>query len=861
MLCRKSLRIVSCLALLLALPAADAQQPAPKKSAPRTDPYGDPLPESAIARLGSVRFHHEGGVSVAAFSADGKTILAAGFENAKMSLRFWQTATGKELSRLAISGANITRLTFAPDDKSIFVGFEREVEQYDRQTGKLLRIFGDPKGWSGSRGCALSTDGRMVATTSVNKDSEAVVHIWETATGLERSVLKGNRKGVDRCEFSKDGKQFMAASRATRIKDGPLEASIWVWDIASGKMLHEIKGEGYISAVAPDDLKALFMDDKWEAHVVDVVTGQTVCAFKARTSAMEFSPDSKAIISLDYDGHEPPCLWDATTGKLLRRFSPQHRDKLRLVGFSPDGNIVAATTRWDMDGSIVFWSVATGEPIHHTGGHLESVTSIVFSPNGKILASGSVDTTVRLWEPAKSTELACLRGHKAGVTAVAFAPNGELLASSSYDGDIRLWNTAKRSQVARLEGPTNGAACLAFSLDGKTLIAGGRSPEVRIWDVAALKMIGAFTTGHDGRIFAISAGTKLALSANGELRMENAVEALRLWKLPAGKVLESIDLRKSEKNRDNLVTWTAALAGDGRLLASSHSMASWTERGSVYADDTVRVWERATGEELHKMANTKIHAFAFSPSGRILAAGHGNTLTFLNHSRESHVSLWDMLTGEKIGDRKGHTNEVACVAFSPDGKMLASGSADHTILIWSDFQPALLKRHAKEPTVKELEAWWDDLKNAKSNAREAMTELVAYPEQTVKWIREHVKPAAAGDTDQIGRLIAELDSNNYKEREKANAALEAIGEIAEPQLRQVLEGKPTLEHRRRVELLLDKLENAPLVPEQLRFIRAVAALEWIGTIEAKDLLATFAKGAPGARLTQLAQTALQRVNH
>jgi hypothetical protein len=207
----------------------------------------------------------------------------------------------------------------------------------------------------------------------------------------------------------------------------------------------------------------------------------------------------------------------------------------------------------------------------------------------------------------------------------------------------------------------------------------------------------------------------------------------------------------------------------------------------------------------------------------------------------------------------GHTKPVRCLAFAPDGKVLASGGADHTILLW-DTSGLPSNPVAKEAaTAQQLQAWWQKLGGPAADAYPTLAQLVAHPKQAVAYLREHLKPAVAVDSKRIAALVQALDSPRYAERQQASKELEKFGGLAELALWQALAKGPTLECRRRAELLLAKVDRAALVPERLRLLRAVAVLEWVADAEARALLGALAAGAPEARLTQEARAALQRL--
>jgi WD40 repeat protein len=329
--------------------------------------------------------------------------------------------------------------------------------------------------------------------------------------------------------------------------------------------------------------------------------------------------------------------------------------------------------------------------------HTSGVSSVAFSPDGKTLASGSDDSTIILWDVGTGQALGQpLTGHTSSVNSLAFSPDGKTLASGSGDNAIILWDMGTRQTLGQpLTGHTNGVNSLAFSPDGKTLASGGcgklgplsflcQEGEIRLWDMATHQALGQPLTGHASLVDSVAFnpdGKTLASGSCGKLDsigLSCQEGEIRLWDVGTRQMVgQPLTGHTSSVS-------SVAFSPDGKTLASGGcsklgSIGFPCQQGEVILWDissmlnTSLATHQAFSQSLTGHTGG-VSSFAFSPDGRTLASG----------SWDNTIILWDVGTHQAISQPlTGHTSGVSSVAFSPDGQTLASGSGDKTIILWN----------------------------------------------------------------------------------------------------------------------------------------------------------------------------------
>lgn len=490
----------------------------------------------------------------------------------------------------------------------------------------------------------------------------------------------------------------------------------------------------------------------------------------------------------------------------LARLGPARPDDkpgqdVTLVAISSDGCTAALLTR--CEATVRLWETATGKQ----NGEINPGTAyaMAMTPGKSPRLVLQVGEWIAFYDIASKEQQGKRRGM---LERLAFADGGRLLFGGQPDGEIVGLD---------VDGDLSPAGPRPFHLPGRRLHYFSGHPN----------------TGGLG-LFALSP------SADGKLLATSGFSepGVKLWDIKGGRQLPAFHSKK-------IPGLCLSLTPDGRTLAADGS-ASLVPNDS----DAIHFWDTATARELRCSAYRPgvVSALAFAPDGRLLAEGR----------TDGTVLLLETATGGERRILSGQRGPITSLAWSADGRTLISASRDTTALVWDATGLSSDPLAAKKLSPAELASLWSDLAGPTNwRTHRAVWLLAARPEQTMPFLRERVRPALASpaiDPEVIARLLSELDSEQFAVREQASRELRKLSKTAEPALRKVLAGKPSVEVRRRVEELLEALTQWP--PEDLRAVRAMEALEHMASADAEKLLQALANGSPGARLTREAEASL-----
>lgn len=595
------------------------------------DRYGDPLPERATQRLGTLRMRYPGGIGDLNYLPDGRAVIASG-----QNIEIWNTATGELQATHKVSESSVVSVEPRRDGQSLLLGDSAgSVLEWDLAQRKVVRTW--KTGQARLTAAHYSPDEQRVLTTG---STPPTLKEWDLATGRELAAITGKMHAFLEGIYAPDGK--------TAFVDGSAGSGevLAHYDLATGKLLHAWLKDYYThgrSIVLSEDGQRLLVGSRHKA------TEWAIDGFKP---LKEYSGHhGHAVVSVAYCRQSDELLtgsrdgsirrWNRQEGKVLARWFA-HQGHVTRIRVSPDGQWVLSYGT----GTLAECSMADGSPRIAWERHDQPVQAVALLPDGRVV-SGSGDGTVRLWDAATGRSPLTIPGANLGAYALAASADGQRIAAGCKDGIVREFAVADGKLLRERKGHLGYIRALVYTPNGDRLLSSADDGSVRVWSEASDEPV-QILEGHRGGVLAVavSADSRFALSGGRD-------GTVRHWDLGAGK-----ELRVMEGHRG----WVEAVA-----FAGPHALSGARDR-------RVLRWDLGTGKQAGEMTHAgRVRALAVTPDGRHVCAG----------GDDSTIGLWEIASGERLATFTGHLAAVNAVAVTGDGQRLVTASDDTTLLVWN----------------------------------------------------------------------------------------------------------------------------------------------------------------------------------
>ena len=596
------------------------------------------------------------------FSPDGRMLASGVGDNYDCTIMLWDPRDSR-LIRTFEYDEEITAMRFSPDSRilaSANDSSEGIIVLWDPQTGRRIRTLTGHEDEIAD--LSFSPDGRTLAST----DFDGVIMLWDPQTGRRIRTLRHENDDdpVYAVSFSPDGRM---------LASGDSDGVIVIWNPRDGKRIRTFKNENRITQLgfSPDG-RILASQSAVERGVSDKVivllwdphTGRRVRTLSDQSDQKDdirlggFSPDGRMLATSDSD--DKLTLWDPDNGRRIRTF--QHEYPVTSISFSPDGKVLAATD--GLSESIILWDPDNGRRINVIAKDRYDISSISFSPDGRMLANGCQYGEIFLWDPQTGRHIRTLTGHQDEIADLSFSPDGRMLASADDDGVVMLWDPRNGRRIRTLQHEKTFFNSVSFSPNGQMLALRGKrvgiggAHVITLWDPRKGKLLRTIET----RVFGLSFRVMKFSPDSQMLALGGEFEHIILLDPHNGNHLGTFD--EFSKSGEMLVDFD--FSPDGQRLVSLHK--------GRQSDRSVYLWDPHSGKKTTSLPfkedqKTYAQTINFSPDGQTLSVGR---------------SFWDWHTRQYLGTAKGTWGSYSPTAFSPDGQMVATSSGYPNIELWSE---------------------------------------------------------------------------------------------------------------------------------------------------------------------------------